>query len=203
MKPIGSSRYHANSQTSSSWGSSRRSDVPVRDTTCAHPPLEGGGSTFAASALARCKCRGGVTSPPVRVFGFHPTPAPRTQPSLRRLHKLACVGAAADPPLPGEGGRTFLCKFSRCDCPARGACHGKLQALALITVQRYQSYWDTRLELELGHRPPGRAHGRDVVEQASVAGGSPMKRNTTRIRTSHVGRLPPPKGFEDMPARLA
>src|SRR5215475_10339565 len=30
-----------------------------------------------------------------------------------------------------------------------------------------------------------------------------MKRNTTRIRTSHVGRLPPPKGWEDMPARLA
>ena len=24
----------------------------------------------------------------------------------------------------------------------------------------------------------------------------------TRIRTSHVGRLPPPKGWEDMPARL-
>jgi 5-methyltetrahydropteroyltriglutamate--homocysteine methyltransferase len=30
-----------------------------------------------------------------------------------------------------------------------------------------------------------------------------MRRNTTRIRTSHVGRLPPPRGFEDMPARLA
>jgi 5-methyltetrahydropteroyltriglutamate--homocysteine methyltransferase len=30
-----------------------------------------------------------------------------------------------------------------------------------------------------------------------------MRRNTTRIRTSHVGRLPPPKGFEDTPARLA
>jgi hypothetical protein len=25
----------------------------------------------------------------------------------------------------------------------------------------------------------------------------------TRIRTSHVGRLPPPKGWEEMPARLA
>ena len=30
-----------------------------------------------------------------------------------------------------------------------------------------------------------------------------MQRNTTHIRTSHVGRLPPPKGWEDMPARLA
>jgi 5-methyltetrahydropteroyltriglutamate--homocysteine methyltransferase len=30
-----------------------------------------------------------------------------------------------------------------------------------------------------------------------------MLRSTTRIRTSHVGRLPPPKGCEDMPARLA
>jgi 5-methyltetrahydropteroyltriglutamate--homocysteine methyltransferase len=30
-----------------------------------------------------------------------------------------------------------------------------------------------------------------------------MQRNITRIRTSHVGRLPPPKGWEDMPARLA
>jgi 5-methyltetrahydropteroyltriglutamate--homocysteine methyltransferase len=30
-----------------------------------------------------------------------------------------------------------------------------------------------------------------------------MHKNTTRIRTSHVGRLPAPKGWEDMPARLA
>jgi 5-methyltetrahydropteroyltriglutamate--homocysteine methyltransferase len=30
-----------------------------------------------------------------------------------------------------------------------------------------------------------------------------MKQNTTRIRTSHVGRLPPPKGWEEMPVRLA
>ena len=30
-----------------------------------------------------------------------------------------------------------------------------------------------------------------------------MQKSTTRIRTSHVGRLPPPKGWEDMPARLA
>jgi hypothetical protein len=30
-----------------------------------------------------------------------------------------------------------------------------------------------------------------------------MKKSLTRIRTSHVGRLPPPKGLEDMPARLA
>ena len=30
-----------------------------------------------------------------------------------------------------------------------------------------------------------------------------MQRSMTRIRTSHVGRLPPPKGSEDMPARLA
>jgi 5-methyltetrahydropteroyltriglutamate--homocysteine methyltransferase len=30
-----------------------------------------------------------------------------------------------------------------------------------------------------------------------------MLRSTGRIRTSHVGRLPPPKGWEDMPARLA
>jgi 5-methyltetrahydropteroyltriglutamate--homocysteine methyltransferase len=30
-----------------------------------------------------------------------------------------------------------------------------------------------------------------------------MQRSTTRIRTSHVGRLPPPKAWEDMPARLA
>ena len=30
-----------------------------------------------------------------------------------------------------------------------------------------------------------------------------MRKNTTRIRVSHVGRLPAPKGFEDVPARLA
>jgi len=30
-----------------------------------------------------------------------------------------------------------------------------------------------------------------------------MKKSLTRIRTSLVGRLPPPKGWEDMPARLA
>ena len=30
-----------------------------------------------------------------------------------------------------------------------------------------------------------------------------MQRSITRIRTSHVGRLPPPKGWEDMPGRLA
>src|SRR5499433_1905580 len=30
-----------------------------------------------------------------------------------------------------------------------------------------------------------------------------MQKSTTRIRTSHVGRLPPPEGWEDMPARLA
>src|SRR5438093_12185677 len=30
-----------------------------------------------------------------------------------------------------------------------------------------------------------------------------MKKSATRIRTSHVGRLPPPKGWEDVPARLA
>jgi 5-methyltetrahydropteroyltriglutamate--homocysteine methyltransferase len=30
-----------------------------------------------------------------------------------------------------------------------------------------------------------------------------MLKSTTRIRTSHVGRLPPPRGWEDMPARLA
>ena len=30
-----------------------------------------------------------------------------------------------------------------------------------------------------------------------------MQKSTMRIRTSHVGRLPPPKGWEDMPARLA
>jgi 5-methyltetrahydropteroyltriglutamate--homocysteine methyltransferase len=30
-----------------------------------------------------------------------------------------------------------------------------------------------------------------------------MQTSATHIRTSHVGRLPPPKGWEDMPARLA
>ena len=30
-----------------------------------------------------------------------------------------------------------------------------------------------------------------------------MLRSATRIRTSHVGRLPPPQGWEDMPTRLA
>ena len=30
-----------------------------------------------------------------------------------------------------------------------------------------------------------------------------MQKSATRIRTSHVGRLPPPKGWEDMPAKLA
>ena len=30
-----------------------------------------------------------------------------------------------------------------------------------------------------------------------------MQRSTSRIRTSHVGRLPPPKGWDDMPGRLA
>src|SRR5262249_18658654 len=34
-------------------------------------------------------------------------------------------------------------------------------------------------------------------------GGTGMQKSTTRIRTSHVGRLPPPKGWEDIPARLA
>ncbi len=29
-----------------------------------------------------------------------------------------------------------------------------------------------------------------------------MQRSTARVRTSHVGRLPSPKGWEDMPARL-
>src|SRR5262245_63804324 len=30
-----------------------------------------------------------------------------------------------------------------------------------------------------------------------------MQKSQTRSRTSHVGRLPAPKGWEDMPARLA
>src|SRR5947209_11800527 len=30
-----------------------------------------------------------------------------------------------------------------------------------------------------------------------------MRRSLTRIRTSHIGRLPPPKGWADMPARVA
>jgi methionine synthase II (cobalamin-independent) len=30
-----------------------------------------------------------------------------------------------------------------------------------------------------------------------------MKHSDTRIRTSHVGRLPAPAGWEDMPAKLA
>ena len=30
-----------------------------------------------------------------------------------------------------------------------------------------------------------------------------MQRSMARIRTSHVGRLPPPKGWEDMPGQLA
>ena len=30
-----------------------------------------------------------------------------------------------------------------------------------------------------------------------------MQRSMTRIRNSHVGRLPPPNGWEDMPGRLA
>jgi methionine synthase II (cobalamin-independent) len=30
-----------------------------------------------------------------------------------------------------------------------------------------------------------------------------MQRSMTRIRNSHVGRLPSPKGWEDMPERLA
>jgi hypothetical protein len=30
-----------------------------------------------------------------------------------------------------------------------------------------------------------------------------MQRSMTRIRTSHVGRLPSPEGWEDMPGRLA
>src|SRR6516165_7071846 len=34
-------------------------------------------------------------------------------------------------------------------------------------------------------------------------GRKSMQRSVTRIRTSHVGRLPPPKGWEEMPARLA
>src|SRR5262249_2454798 len=36
-----------------------------------------------------------------------------------------------------------------------------------------------------------------------LRGGTGMQKSTTRIRTSHVGRLPPPKGWEDMPARRA
>jgi len=42
-----------------------------------------------------------------------------------------------------------------------------------------------------------------ALQSAFLAGATPMKRNTTRIRTSHVGRLPPPAGFEEMPGRLA
>ena len=30
-----------------------------------------------------------------------------------------------------------------------------------------------------------------------------MQRSMRRIRTSHVGRLPPPKGWEEIPGRLA
>src|ERR1700730_6243656 len=37
----------------------------------------------------------------------------------------------------------------------------------------------------------------------SDGGAGRMKKSAKRIRTSHVGRLPPPKGWEDMPARLA
>jgi 5-methyltetrahydropteroyltriglutamate--homocysteine methyltransferase len=39
--------------------------------------------------------------------------------------------------------------------------------------------------------------------QAGVGDDRNMQRSTTRIRTSHVGRLPPPKGWEDMPGQLA
>jgi 5-methyltetrahydropteroyltriglutamate--homocysteine methyltransferase len=41
------------------------------------------------------------------------------------------------------------------------------------------------------------------MRAARHVGRKKMQHSTTRIRTSHVGRLPPPKGWEDMPARLA
>jgi 5-methyltetrahydropteroyltriglutamate--homocysteine methyltransferase len=43
----------------------------------------------------------------------------------------------------------------------------------------------------------------DRIIPGSALGEAAMQRNTNRIRTSHVGRLPPPKGWEEMPARLA
>jgi len=36
-----------------------------------------------------------------------------------------------------------------------------------------------------------------------LIGGTHMQTSATRIRASHVGRLPAPQGWEDMPARLA
>src|SRR6516162_11694438 len=71
---------------------------------------------------------------------------------------------------------------------------------------------------EVAANPPAAAspHGRSDnrfdrhVDRISYAGSHAgtgedvkMQRSMTRIRTSHVGRLPPPKGWEDMPARLA
>src|SRR5690349_14215507 len=36
-----------------------------------------------------------------------------------------------------------------------------------------------------------------------TSGRRDMQRSATRIRTSHVGRRPPPKAWDDVPARLA
>src|SRR5215831_15343115 len=55
-------------------------------------------------------------------------------------------------------------------------------------------------------RPRFDYYVRRIIMRRSHAGNgedSKMQRSMTRIRTSHVGRLPPPKGWEDMPGRLA
>src|SRR6516165_9733549 len=47
---------------------------------------------------------------------------------------------------------------------------------------------------------------RRIIMRRSHAGTGEdrkMQRSMTRIRTSHVGRLPPPKGWEEIPGRLA
>src|SRR5713101_3859397 len=41
------------------------------------------------------------------------------------------------------------------------------------------------------------------MRKTKEVGRMPMQKSATRIRTSHVGRLPAPKGWEDMPAKLA
>jgi len=61
-------------------------------------------------------------------------------------------------------------------------------------------------QLPLDRSCIGFDHYRRIIMRRSHAGTGKdrkMQRSMTRIRTSHVGRLPPPKGWQDMPGRLA
>ena len=68
-----------------------------------------------------------------------------------------------------------------------------------------------RYRRDIGRLGRQRRYGFDCDVRGMIIPGSKaearedgnMRHSLTRIRTSHVGRLPPPKGWADMPARLA